>query len=291
MASRLENATPQIAAFFEASEQRVYTSGDLRSLIARQRFEWRVPASTSFGKLVDFLLEKTKLRSVSLTSERYGSIDRYAWGEVSPYLLALSVKRGSYLSHATALFLQGLTEQIPKTIYVNREQSAKGTPIGTLSQEAIDRAFAGRQRRSNYIFRYEEWQIVLTSGKHTGGLGVVTLLGPAKEGLRATGLERTLIDIVVRPDYAGGVYEVLKAYKSAKDRMSVNVLMAHLKKLDYTYPYHQAIGFYMQRASYEQERWGRLRRLTMNFDFYLAHGIGDKAYDSSWRLFFPKGLE
>ena len=110
------------------------------------------------------------------------------------------------------------------------------------------------------------------------------------EPVTVTGLERTLIDIVVRPDYAGGVYQVLQAFKSAKDRMSVNVLLATLKKLDYAYPYHQAIGFYLQRAHYDPDRWERIKKLAQEFDFYLAHDISDRDYDQSWRIFFPKGL-
>ena len=62
--------------------------------------------------------------------------------------------------------------------------------------------------------------------------------------LRFTNLERTLIDATVRPVYAGGVFEVRKAYELAKEKVSVNRLAALLQKLDYTYPYHQAIGFY-----------------------------------------------
>jgi hypothetical protein len=73
--------------------------------------------------------------------------------------------------------------------------------------------------------------------------------------------------------------------------MSVNVLLAILKGLDYVYPYHQAIGFYMQRAGYEESRWGRLKQLDFKYDFYLAHDLRDKVYDSEWRLFYPKGFE
>ena len=106
----------------------------------------------------------------------------------------------------------------------------------------------------------------------------------------ATRLERTLIDITVRPDYAGGIYQVLEAYRTAKDRISVNTLMATLKKLDYVYPYHQAIGFYMDKARYDENRTKRLLSLGTSLDFYLTYGIKDRNYDSKWHLFFPKGF-
>lgn len=291
MPSRLKGAIHKIEAYFEKSPNHVYTNQDLRTILAQQRLEWDLAQSTTAKRFVDFLLENTPLRKVLLSSETYKTFERYEWGEASPHLLALSIKKGSYLSHATAVYLHALTDQIPKTVYVNHEQTIKPKPSGALSQASLDRAFAHSQRRSNYVLKHDSWQIVLLSGKNTARLGVIDLLGQRNEPLQVTSLERTLIDIVVRPDYSGGVYQILQAYKSAKDKMSVNVLMAHLKKLDYMYPFHQAIGFYMQTAGYETARWERLKALPIKFDFYLAHDIGEKAYDSSWRLFFPKGFQ
>jgi hypothetical protein len=71
----------------------------------------------------------------------------------------------------------------------------------------------------------------------------------------------------------------------------VSTLLVVLKKLDYKYPYHQVIGFYMQRAGYDSSRYERLRELPTEFDFYLAHGIGEKQYDQHWKLFYPKGFQ
>lgn len=72
--------------------------------------------------------------------------------------------------------------------------------------------------------------------------------------------------------------------------MSVNVLVATLTKLDYAYPYHQVIGFYMQRAGYEPEKLEPLKRLGLNFDFYLAYGLRDCDFHSDWRVYIPKGF-
>lgn len=105
-----------------------------------------------------------------------------------------------------------------------------------------------------------------------------------------TNIERTLIDLSVRPVYGGGVGNVLAAYQRAKERVSVKALLATLKRLDYVYPYHQAIGFYMERAGFDAPSCHKLCRLGLKFDFYLCHNIRNKAYDGFWRLYYPKGV-
>jgi hypothetical protein len=289
--SRLQLAKRAVTTLFEAAEKRVFSRKELGAILSQHRIEWRLPYDMTLEDFIRFLIQNTKLRDVRLQSKVYSFPPRYTWGEVSPYLLAQSLRRRGYLSHATAMFLHALTDQIPKTIYANFEQSPKPRSSGELTQDSIDRAFVHPQRQTSYVFGYQDSQIAILSGKQTGRLSVVTMRGPAGESLDATNLERTLIDIVVRPDYAGGVYQVLQAFGSAKERMSVNALLATLKGLDYIYPYHQAIGFYLQKAGYDKSRWGRLKQITRQYDFYLAHDLRDKIYKPEWRLFVPKGFE
>jgi hypothetical protein len=288
--SRITIAKPDIVKQFDTTGRRVYSSRELANILVANRGFWRLTQKTTVDDFIGFLVDKTQMRRVQLTSEKYAPILRYIWGEASPYEIGVSLKPRAYLSHGTAVFLHGLNEQLPITIYVNQEQSPKPVPSSPPSQESLDRAFSNEQRRSNYLYRDPEWQYLLISGKDTGRLEVGKLAGSREETLEVTNLERTLIDIVVRPAYAGGIYQVLEAYKSAKDKASIATLIAVLKKLDYLYPYHQAIGFYLQRAGYEESRWQRLKNLGLKFDFYLAHGIRDKQYDATWRLYYPKGF-
>jgi hypothetical protein len=81
------------------------------------------------------------------------------------------------------------------------------------------------------------------------------------------------------------------AYRGAKDRVSVGTIIATLKELDYIYPFHQVIGFYMQRAGFPVSRYQRLKDLGLEFDFYLAYGMKSADFISEWRLYVPKGLQ
>jgi predicted transcriptional regulator of viral defense system len=288
--SRIVAAAPAVYTFFEGMHKRVFTEGELGVILSQNRAAWKIPDYFNKSRLISFLAEAGKLSTAQIVSEHYRSATRYIWGKASPFAIALSLRSSAYLSHGTAVFLHGLTDQIPRVLYINKEQSAKPRPTSALTPEALARAFSGQQRRSVYTFKYENWTIVLLSGKNTGRLEVGPIAADTGEPIEVTRLERTLIDITVRPAYAGGIYQVLEAYKAAKDRLSVNTLMATLKKLDYVYPYHQAIGFYMERAGYEGSRTERLLKLGTSLDFYLAHGIKDREYDSKWRLFYPKGF-
>jgi hypothetical protein len=128
------------------------------------------------------------------------------------------------------------------------------------------------------------------NGKNTQRLGVEEIRGPNSELLEVTNIARTLIDIAVRPAYAGGIFEVLKAYRAARKMVSPDQLLLILKKLDYLYPYHQAIGFLMETAGYPAVICAKCRALGLDFDFYLAHAMNDPEYTKSWRLYYPKEL-
>ena len=207
----------------------------------------------------------------------------------------LSLKPHCHFSHYTAVHIHGLTEQVPKTTFLNFEQPLASNSTGELSQKSIDAAFKRPVRVTKYIAETDDFRVCLVNGKNTGYLGVEDNVSSHDydhriPGVRVTNVERTLIDIAVRPVYSGGIDEVLKAYRLAQGRMSVNRLAAMLQKLGFIYPYHQVIGFYLERAGYQPQLTGLLRRFPMKFDFYLTHQMPSTEYIKDWRLHVPKGF-
>jgi len=291
MTTRFDTAYQRISQFFNEDSQ-VYRLRDLGRILKDRREEWNLPVGLSRAKFVSELIGKGQLRRITLTSESYNEVVRYIWGSPSPYAVGLSLREGAYLSHGTAVFLHSLNDQIPAVVYVNKEQSKKPEVSSQITQEGLNRAFANKQRASQYIFLFQQTRITMLSGKNTGRLEVDDLTIPGGETLPVTKIPRTLIDITVRPGYAGGVYQVLEAFRGAKDRFSTRVLITTLKKLNYKYPYHQAIGFYMSRSGYESKHLDRLKDLPIKLDFYLDYGVPEnqRQYDKDWKLFYPKGL-
>lgn len=278
-----------VEAYFDSDPLKVFAPRALERLIGEEKPNWRL-SSIPTRALLELLQAESHLSKLELTSEKYRGETRLVWRTPSPFEIALSIRPGSYLSHATAAYLHGLTDDVPSTFYVNKEQSQKGGG-GTLLQANLDRAFANRQRQSNlsYLDPAGNTYVVL-AGRYSNRLEVGNVPGPNAEMLAATKLERTLIDMVVRPFYAGGVQKVAEAFSKARGRMSTNVLVATIKRLAYVYPYHQAIGFYLERAGFEASTLDRVREMGMEFDFYLAHGMKDTVFDPTWRVHHPRGL-
>jgi hypothetical protein len=253
--------------------------------------DWGTAANWTQSQFIDFLLEHTNLTKITLRSDIYRDKIRYTWGTgVSPHEIALSLRENSYLTHSTALIVHGLKNSIPtETTYVNCEQSIK-PQRGTLTQQGIDRAFKSPQRQSNYVFRYKGKKILLVNGKHTGNLGVIRLVGAAGEILELTNVERTLIDCAVRPAYAGGMNAVIEAFDRAKHHVSADQIVTTLRQLDYVYPYQQVIGFYMERAGFDEVSLTKIENLGINYDFYAMYGLSQTQYHRRWRLFYPGGM-
>ncbi len=229
----------------------------------------------------------------------YNKETRYVWGDAPFSEIVLTLKPNCHFSHYSAVRIHGLTaNNSPRPLTSTSNRCFPSNATGELSQKNIDIAFKRKVRTTSYIAETDEFRVCILNGKNTGYIGVVDDFTPqeahershptaATGATRVTNLERTLIDIAVRPVYSGGVHEVLKAYRMAQSALSVNRLAAMLQKLHYIYPYHQAIGFYLS-AGYKSSLLDLLRRFPMEFDFYLTHQMKEAEYVKSWRLYVPK---
>jgi hypothetical protein len=280
----------KIIQTFKSLPTTTHRRADLDKLLAEHRKEWGLSRDTTVDGVIKYLAKSTQLKEARFKFPSRNEI-RYTWGEVPVMEVVFSLRPQSYFSHFTAMSLHGLTDQIPKAIYLNTEQRPKLFEPSALEQKNIDLAFRNAQRQTTMCAEYSGFKVFLLNGMHTGQLGVIDFVGSQGEKIRVTDIERTLIDAAVRPVYAGGVFEVLKAFKSTEGRASLNKVAATLKKLNYIYPYHQVIGFYAERSgAFSKSAVEILKQFDIKYDFYLAHQMKETEYSPSWHLYFPKGF-
>jgi predicted transcriptional regulator of viral defense system len=290
--SRLQIAKPDILAFFAAQPRKVFKLREVSAFLSTERSGWRLAQSTTVDVFIKFLMKRGELKRHAFEFPNRPET-LYVWGDVPLLEVLQHLKAKSYFSHYTAMRLHGLTEQVPKTVYISHERSEmSATNASELDQAAIDEAFRRPARVSNNAIDFGDQRIVLLNSAFTNLEGVIP--HPAGQGskelVQVTNVERTLIDAAVRPAYSGGVYEVAKAFEQARETVSVNALGAMLRKLEFGYPYHQAIGFYLERAGYRSSSLELMRRFPMKFDFYLTHEMAETRFDKAWRLHVPKGF-
>lgn len=208
--SRFKKALPVIVSHFENSPKKVFNRAELVDLLQVMRKEWDLPEGMWVKGFIDQLVGHSIIKLINIESNgsaiyTLSELERYAYGDVSPFEVALSIRTNTHLSHSSSMFLLGLTEQIPKNIFVTFEQSLRPpNKQDNLDQKLIDRAFSNPQKEPSGFYTYLDYKITLLSSKFSKNAGVIKLSTVYGRNLSITSIERTLIDITVRPTYAGG---------------------------------------------------------------------------------------
>jgi len=285
----MQVSKPLISKYFKGLEEKIYTPEDINKIFYDNREDWRLLKATKIGDFIEFIVNNKLVNEIKIKMPNNSIRKRYIQGKVPIYKITLSIDSNAFLSHYTALYLHNLTDNIIKDVYINRELTRKTKRVNKLIQENIDRAFSRPMRISKQIASFGEYRVFLLNSKNFERLGVIESKID-EEVIYLTNIERTLIDAAVRPNYAGGVTEVLNAFKKAKGKFSVNKLKAMLKKMNYIYPYHQTIGFYLERACYEERLIRLFEDFEIEYNFYLTYKMKQKDYSNRWKLFFPKGF-
>lgn len=284
-------AKTKIEKFLDATGKHVFSQATLNGILTKKAKQWDLSSGMNTTKFISFLIDNSHLKEVIIAG-----LIRYLWRsdetENIVYEIALSLKPRSYLSHYTAMFFHNMTEQVPKTIYVTYDRGG-GAPArkSSLSQESIDIAFQKPERITRSVYDYEGNTIVLIESSRAGHIGVNSFQFEDGMTLPMTNVERTLMDITVRPAYAGGILAVVGAYQQMVKTVQVVKLRAYLKQMGYTYPYEQAIGFCLEYAGAMEKQLKIIDELCKKeYRFYLARKMSSPKFSERWQMYYPESL-
>lgn len=288
--SKMAMRKERIAETLEQAETPLLRRDDLRIVLDSNRDDWELPSSVTLTLYLRFLENEEIVEKIELGFPSR-QVTLYAVRKFSKYDLALAAAPRAYFSHITAMYIHSLTEDESSTVYINQEQRPKAKSKQKLSQGRIDAALSNNPRISTNIAEYEGMSICLLNGMNTARLGVVSHQAEPGVTYAVTGPERTLIDIAVRPFYSGGSSVVVEAYRRAAPSITVQDLKSILAEIDYTYPYHQAVGFYLERSgAYQESDLSLIESFGIKHRFYLEYAMSDPSYSERWQIYFPKEI-
>ena len=128
-----------------------------------------------------------------------------SWSEV-PFLLVPHLINVYYIGFWTALNYWGMTEQVPRSVFVVTTKRKRGVKYGPTKFELVT---LGKRK----FFGYME-------GKASGG------------AFNISSKEKTIIDCLLYPKYCGGMDEVVKGIWGARDEMDFLRLYEYSKRMD-----------------------------------------------------------
>jgi len=300
--------TDILNSFFESNERTVFSEIAIQKIqdhlaISLKMASYSFPKFQKFLTSNNFLIELNfEITSPPSTKRVYTSQYFHEKSEYDKFIEVFhTIYPKGYFTHYTAMRYYKLTDQLPKSIYINNEQQSISKESinyekGHLTQSSIDTALQKKIRIRNStlsLFNHVGFKI---SGKNTKNIGTTSVyIGGIK--VKITSIERTLVDIIVHQEFSGGSGEVFNAYlktyklyNMGEINFSINKLIRILKKLNYIYPYYQSIGFLLEKVGFDTSKFKK--EFKINHKFYLIREkpIEELQYIEDWKLYIPKNL-
>lgn len=252
------------------------------------------------SSLTSALLRDNVLHQFSIKASANKSVTLFAaqpQQHYSPYTISQVIAPTGYFCNLSAVYYHGLTIQVPKTVYrvLSRKQAARKTAPRqrTLTDHAIFEAFIKPHRVTSHMYKFLGYTIAVTERASTVKAGVVNASshGVLPAGSQVTCLERTLIDTVVNPQYAGGILDTIDYFAQAKDKLDPAKLVHIYDQLRFFYPYWQSIGFIADRTGVQKLATLLHKKYKLKNRFFIDHGAKTSwLFDHAWRIHYPKGL-
>lgn len=133
--------------------------------------------------------------------------------------VAMALVNPAAISHWSAMSYHGLTEQLPRTVFVL-----------TTTEHSVPRLRDGSsvRREGGYVVAGVTYRFVQVQPERYFGTQDVWV-GDSR--VTVTDLERTLLDGITMPQYCGGFAEAIHAFEEASDRLDLERIAQYAERL------------------------------------------------------------
>ena len=162
--------------------------------------------------------------------------------------IAMALVNPAAISHWSALHYHGLTEQIPRKVFVL-----------TTTDVSVPRVRGPESKERGYPIADTIYQFIQVKPERFFGTMTVWI---GEASVTITDPERTLLDGLSKPQYCGDFGEVLHAFEVRGNQLDLKRIIAYAEKLDAATC--RRLGWVLEEQGVHPVRLDRLARLPIN---------------------------
>ena len=257
-----------------------YSFSDIAALLSKVKEDGLVSRSMTASKFYDRLVDIGLLSFSVFIDGAY--LTRYSFHKDIPdETLLLSLKKRAFLSMSSSLNYQGLSSYRDDFVFISQEQSPKEDyNHSKLTQEAIDNAFSKDYRRTKKVGKYNNKHIVFLEPKNTKEFGVIEI-----NGIKVSSVSRALVEMVVNVQYFRNTKELISVFKKIKSNIDIDEVFDIVEKFDFIYPYHQSIGYILEKIGFKREKLYKFKECVSKLNFYTDKKQDNYKYIAYWKMY------
>ncbi|MFW3382896.1 hypothetical protein ACN2C1_04775 [Aliarcobacter butzleri] len=200
--------------------------------------------------------------------------------EFNIYDFVYSLEKNGFFSMFTSLNIQGLTNFRDNFIFISKERMKRvNFKSKDITQEAIDKAFTNKPRRTKAYATIYNYNIVILESNNTQEIGIIKY-----KGYKISSINRVFVEIISNIQYSKTPDDVIYEFKNLKDKLDINEIFNIIEKFDFVYPYYQLAGYYLEKIGFLKEELSKFFNKKTDLIFYTVKNKEKYTLDEYWAI-------
>lgn len=200
--------------------------------------------------------------------------------EFNIYDFVYSLEKNGFFSMFTSLNIQGLTNFRDNFIFISKERMKRvNFNSKDITQEAIDKAFTNKPRRTKAHDTIYNYNIVILESNNTQEIGIIKY-----KGYKISSINRAFVEIISNIQYSKTPDDVIYEFKNLKDKLDINEIFNIIEKFDFVYPYYQLAGYYLEKIGFLKEELSKFFNKKTDLIFYTIKNKEKYTLDEYWAI-------
>ncbi|MCC2644890.1 MAG: hypothetical protein K0R94_668, partial [Burkholderiales bacterium] len=279
-AAEIDKFTKNINQITEiARSQHIYSMAELRALLQTLKDKGLISQSCTFDLFYKRSLEIGLTEHTIFIGTK--DVSKFSFDkEINIYHFAYSLKKNSFFSMSTSLNLQGYSNYRDNFIFISSELTKKNINSTKLTQESIDEAFSKPYRRTHFIGKYMDKNIVYLTPKYTKNYAVTQKTWPMSS------INRALVEMIINVQYFRNSLEIIQTFMPLKIKIDTKEVFNIINEFDLIYPYFQCIGYYLEKIGFTKSELLKFKSKVSELKFYTDKNKDKYKFDNYWNMFY-----